>query len=335
MHHRTKKRHYYLRSFILLGFSLVFAHLLWTGTISLYLAPRLHTLCYVTFVILLLLTGSSFWQIRHATDQAEETCECGGLHGLPASRLSSTFVYGLFLLPVLMGLFMPDKVLDSAIAKQKGINLLQGDAKKLLSKEPEKISSDATSSSVDLKSPSSESTTSTSTSPTTNTEPNTNGTTSQRSTTALSTQEVRKMFGGFGDFYQEFATSLYQEPVMKLTDQNFLDGLTVLSVFTHEFNGHPLELMGFVYRQPNMQENEFVVARFSVSCCTADAQVSGVLVQSPTAKEFKTDSWVKVKGTLGLTTFEGNELLILQAQQISQVPAPKDPYVYYSALPNS
>ncbi|OAJ76133.1 hypothetical protein AYJ08_19835 [Brevibacillus sp. SKDU10] len=234
---------------------------------------------------------------------------------------------------------MPDKVLDSAIAKQKGINLLQGDAKKLLSKESEKISSDATSNSVDLKSPSSEATTSTSTSPITNTEPNpepnTNGTTSQRFTTALSTQEVRKMFGGFGDFYQEFATSLYQEPVMKLTDQNFLDGLTVLSVFTHEFDGHPLELMGFVYRQPNMQENEFVVARFSVSCCTADAQVSGVLVQLPTAKEFKTDSWVKVKGTLALTTFEGNELLILQGQQISQVPAPKNPYVYYSALPNS
>ncbi|WP_371807988.1 hypothetical protein [Brevibacillus sp. 7WMA2] len=58
-------------------------------------------------------------------------------------------------------------------------------------------------------------------------------------------------------------------------------------------------------------------------------------MQSPTAKEFKTDSWVKVEGTLGMTTFEGNELLVLQAQQISQVPAPKDPYVYYSALPNS
>ncbi|CCF12852.1 hypothetical protein BLGI_739 [Brevibacillus laterosporus GI-9] len=42
-----------------------------------------------------------------------------------------------------------------------------------------------------------------------------------------------------------------------------------------------------------------------------------------------------MKGTLGMTTFEGNELLVLQAQQISQVPTPKDPYVYYSAFPNS
>ncbi|MCR8964646.1 hypothetical protein O0550_15775 [Brevibacillus halotolerans] len=42
-----------------------------------------------------------------------------------------------------------------------------------------------------------------------------------------------------------------------------------------------------------------------------------------------------MKGTLGMTPFEGNELLVLQAQQISQVPAPKYPYVYYSALPNS
>ncbi|WP_181021661.1 DUF1980 domain-containing protein [Brevibacillus laterosporus] len=44
-----------------------------------------------------------------AKNQSEEICDCGGL---------------LFLLPVFMGLFMPDKVLDSAIAKQKGINLL-------------------------------------------------------------------------------------------------------------------------------------------------------------------------------------------------------------------
>ncbi len=163
MHHRTKKHHYYMRSLILLGFSLVLAHLLWTGSITFYLAPRLHTLCYVTFVILLLLTGSSFWQIRQAKNQSEEICDCGGLHGLPSSRWSSTFVYGLFLLPVFMGLFMPDKVLDSAIAKQKGINLLQGDAKKLLSKETEKNRVDATNNSVDIESSSSQANTSAST----------------------------------------------------------------------------------------------------------------------------------------------------------------------------
>ncbi|RAP31152.1 hypothetical protein C2W64_00324 [Brevibacillus laterosporus] len=312
MRPQTKKHHYYLRSFLLLGFSLVLANLIWTGSINLYLAPRLHMLCHVTFAILLLLTGTSFWQTWRTNDQTDEICDCGGSHGLPSTRWKSTFVYGLFLLPVLMGLFMPDKVLDSAIAKQKGVNLLQGDAKKLLSKEPEKITVDATNDRVELDSTS---------------------TATTDVSTALSTQEVRKMFEGFGDFYQDFATSLYKEPVMKLTDQNFLDGLTVLSVFNHEFDGHPLEMMGFVYRQPDMQENEFVVARFSVSCCTADAQVSGVLVQSANAKEFKTDSWVKVSGTLGLTSFEGNELLVLQAKQISQVDAPKDPYVYYSALP--
>ncbi|MGG0755045.1 hypothetical protein [Brevibacillus laterosporus] len=135
-----------------------------------------------------------------------------------------------------------NKVLDSAIAKQKGINLLQVDAKKLLSKETEKNRVDATNNSVDIESSSSQANTSASTNPTTTTGPNTNGTAFKRPPTTLSTQEVRKMFEGFGDFYQEFATSLYQEPILKLTDQNFLDGLTVLSVFTHEFDGHPLEL---------------------------------------------------------------------------------------------
>ncbi|PPA87782.1 hypothetical protein C4A75_00800 [Brevibacillus laterosporus] len=72
MHHRTKKHHYYMRSLILLGFSLVLAHLLWTGYITFYLAPRLHNLCYVTFVILLLLTGSSFWQIPRQRIKAKK-----------------------------------------------------------------------------------------------------------------------------------------------------------------------------------------------------------------------------------------------------------------------
>ena len=40
-------------------------------------------------------------------------------------------MYGLYVLPLAMGLFMPDKILGSAVAEKKGITLLSNDVRKL------------------------------------------------------------------------------------------------------------------------------------------------------------------------------------------------------------
>ncbi|WP_051029569.1 DUF1980 domain-containing protein [Brevibacillus massiliensis] len=104
------------------------AKLLLTGSITYYLAPRLQMLCYVTLGILVLLSVMSLVQaIRGISDDA---CDCGGVHALPSGFWKNILIYSLFRLPVAMGLFLPDKVLGSEVAQQKGVNLLKGTQKR-------------------------------------------------------------------------------------------------------------------------------------------------------------------------------------------------------------
>nr|WP_139489562.1 TIGR03943 family protein [Brevibacillus dissolubilis] len=334
---RRVKRHYYVRSFLLLGFCFWLIDLIAGGTIGLYLAPRLHGLAYVTLVIMLLLTGVSLRQA--IMGPAEEVCDCPGEHGIPQGLWRSSIVYGLFLLPVVMGLFMPDKILGSELAEKKGLNLLSGNSKLAAVARGEATGvGESGSGGVDRTSGAEEAgkggigaakgaVDGSAGSPESVTQP-------QKVETAYpkTTEEIRKMFNseGFGDFYTDLAVGLYQQPVIVLDDHNFLDGLTTLELYQKQFAGKKLETMGFIYTEPHFSEREFVVARFSVSCCTADAGVFGVMVELPEGmKRGARDSWVRVGGELVLRQAGDTKLLVLQAEKVTQVLAPRNPYVYY------
>ena len=45
-----------------------------------------------------------------------------------------------------------------------------------------------------------------------------------------------------------------------------------------QFNGQPADLIGFVYSEPTFGGDHFMVARFAISCCVADASAIGVPV---------------------------------------------------------
>jgi putative membrane protein len=305
MNASTLKKHYYIRSFILLGFTLLLADLVFTGRLSQYLAPRLHALSYVTLVILFILTGVSLRQAIVGASPYD--CDCADAHSVPRSAWKSFLVYGLFLLPIVMGFMMPDKTLGSAVAEKRGVNLLSGQAQKLavsptVPPAPASMPNDAAGASVQTKQQ------------------------------PLTDEQIRQRFkqNDFGDFYTDLAVSMYKQPVIQLNEKIFLDGLTTLELYPKEFAGKKLETIGFVYREPTFKPQQFVVARFSVSCCTADATVYGIMVEEKQAAKWATDSWVKVGGTLDVRTVDGYDMLVLRAAEIEPVEAPKDPYVYYN-----
>ncbi|MGO0062025.1 TIGR03943 family putative permease subunit [Brevibacillus fluminis] len=318
----TFRRHYFLRSYILLGFTVLLTRLLITGDIQYYLAPRLHMLCHVTLGIMLLLTIASLTQAL--TGAKANDCDCGGDHGLPRGLIRSTLFYGLFIVPLAMGFLLPHKILGSELAQKKGVNLLAGNAKELIatqsSRSPNKAGSSAPAQPDGTMEPAR--------SPT----PQQTKEAPKQQSKKLGDAEIRKLFqsNNFGDYYTEKAMFMYKQPIITMDDKLFLDGLTILDLYPKEFEGHELETTGFVYRQPDFSDSEFVAARFTVSCCTADATVAGVLVEAQNAKAFATDSWVKIKGTLTMTSLNGSQFLMLKAERITPVKAPKTPYVYLS-----
>ncbi|MTV50923.1 TIGR03943 family protein [Heliobacillus mobilis] len=111
-----------------------------------------------------------------------------------------------------------------------------------------------------------------------------------------------------------------------LTPQNYLSVMEDLFQKPDAYSGRPIRIEGFVYREKGFQPNQFVVARYQVVCCIADATVIGLLVEGlPSPAE---DTWVEVKGILSKGSYNGSIMPILQAKEIHPIKIPADPYIY-------
>lgn len=98
---------------------------------------------------------------------------------------------------------------------------------------------------------------------------------------------------------------------------------------------------GFVYQDPKLAKNQFVISRFVITCCIVDATPIGIIVESPDAPKLKADTWVEVAGVLQKKsigradeikavhnfheTDDGVPYLVANSCKI--VPTPQDPYL--------
>jgi uncharacterized repeat protein (TIGR03943 family) len=92
--------------------------------------------------------------------------------------------------------------------------------------------------------------------------------------------------------------------------------------------GQEAQLIGFVYRDERFAADTFMIARFTLSCCVADATPVGLLVRWPEAADLPTDQWVEVRGHLEAGSFDGKSMPILQAEQLTPIAQPDQPYLY-------
>lgn len=83
-------------------------------------------------------------------------------------------------------------------------------------------------------------------------------------------------------------------------DNDFMDIIWSIRENPNELNGQKVSIEGFIYRDETFEDNVFVVGRMVVTCCVADAVVTGMFVESEIANEFETDIWVRVEGTISI-----------------------------------
>lgn len=94
------------------------------------------------------------------------------------------------------------------------------------------------------------------------------------------------------------------------------------------FDGQPASVVGFVYQEPSFAEDQFMVARFTVSCCVADASPIGIPVYWAETEALDQGAWVRINGTFEAGDFRGELTPILQAESIELVEQPEHPYLY-------
>jgi putative membrane protein len=87
--------------------------------------------------------------------------------------------------------------------------------------------------------------------------------------------------------------------------------------------GEPIVLDGIVSADDGLPPDEFLLTRFIVTCCTADATIAQVRVVGAPPGAFEPDEWVKVEGRLYPI---GREVLVA-AEHVEAIPAPDVPYL--------
>jgi len=214
---------------------------------------------------------------------------CCACDHVPAkSWMKNSCIYALFLLPLALGFLMPNRVMGSEIASMKGMNLSPTNMMNTKERTPRDGIRDEND------------------------------------------EALKKLFPAdeFTEEYADLAIRLYKKDVIQIQELGFMERLTAIDLYLDQFLGHRMQISGFVFREEEMKGDKFVVSRMAMQCCSADAAPYGIIVQAAKGRNYAEDAWIEVTGTIRKTNYEGNEVMVLDAEQIEKIKAPKDTYVY-------
>ncbi|MBZ0303946.1 MAG: TIGR03943 family protein [Anaerolineae bacterium] len=110
--------------------------------------------------------------------------------------------------------------------------------------------------------------------------------------------------------------------------RNILDWVRALNAAEDPatLNGQTVDVVGFVYRGEAYTSDQFLVARFTISCCVADAVAIGLPVAWP--EDLPLDAWVRVRGQFVPGDFQGETRPVIQPTRVELVEQPEHPYLY-------
>ncbi|TNJ63233.1 TIGR03943 family protein [Paenibacillus hemerocallicola] len=328
---RSLTVHYLFRAVIMAGFSFYVLHLVKAGSLVYYIAPRMEVYVKCAAIALFVIAlYQGFLGLRSFFGKAEAACDCE--HAPPASIVRNIWLYGLFLLPLTLGFLLPDKLMGSDVVAMKGMNLSGGNgAAKAGGRAAGSGTAAAgqTASAGAVQAPESVAPEQ----PVSAEEAAAKGGVSSAAGTGTSPtadEELKRLFEA-DDFSKPFVSlgiKLYKQDRIVIKENGFMELLTAVDLFLDRYIGKKMEITGFVYREPDMKENQFVVSRLAMMCCSADSSPYGVLVEGATAKTLSKDAWVKIVGTIGTTKYKDIEIMKLDATSIESIQAPETPYVY-------
>jgi putative membrane protein len=273
------------------GFAFYIIRLVQSDHLTLYIAPRMAIYVKLAAMGLYVVAAVQLYEAIRVWNgkKGEVSCDCA--HPSSGSVWRSAGVYALFLVPLLTAFATPDTTIGSSMAGQKGINLSASSAVK----QEEKKSAAAPA---------------------------------QPSAPAPTGLDALFPADQFSESYANYGKKIYGQKQIVVTEKSYMEILTTLDMFLDRFVGKRLTISGFVYRDGTIGKDRFIIGRFAVQCCTADALPYGVMVEGADNAQYAKDTWLTITGTLGKTTYNGNEIMSLKLEKAVKIKPAEDPYVY-------
>lgn len=113
-------------------------------------------------------------------------------------------------------------------------------------------------------------------------------------------------------------------------DQTVLDWI---KIFNYEedlspYLGKSANVIGFVYHDPRLKAGQFMLSRFTITCCVADAFAIGIAVDWLDSASLADNAWVNVQGPVDMITIDGQRVPVIRAGSVNPVQVPEQPYLY-------
>jgi putative membrane protein len=285
--------HTYIRGIILIGYALLVLKLFLTFDLQNFVAPKMHKYMYFSLAAFLVLGAIQI--IRGTSSQASvHSCGCEG-HEITKGFLRSTFVYFLFVFPIIIGFLLPDNLLDSSVAAKRGVKVgnslfttpPEGDEQPVESLDEEK---------------------------------------------ELPPGEKEPSLGPYEEFpvekdFEKLKALVGDQDKIIVRDEQYIQTLSIVDENLDDYIGKEIQLTGFVYKDEGFAKDEAVVSRFTVTCCVADASVYGILARDEELGKLEPDTWVNISAIIDKTMFNGVEMPVMTNPVLKVVDPPENPYV--------
>lgn len=121
--------------------------------------------------------------------------------------------------------------------------------------------------------------------------------------------------------------SQYNNEVIVINDENYLSLRDKIFNDIDSCNNRKVQVIGFIYKDESIKENQFVIARYVMSCCASDMQITGFLCKDN--KQYNENSWYKITGILKKNN--DNKLLdsiYIDVEKAEAIEVPIKQYIY-------
>jgi uncharacterized repeat protein (TIGR03943 family) len=91
--------------------------------------------------------------------------------------------------------------------------------------------------------------------------------------------------------------------------------------------GQQVRVAGLAIRAESLGASTFVLLRYAIAHCVADARPLALLVTGAGDRAVQADQWVEVEGVLTATELDGSQLVTIAALRLRPTPEPSNPYL--------
>ncbi|MGH4118403.1 TIGR03943 family putative permease subunit [Clostridium sp.] len=130
------------------------------------------------------------------------------------------------------------------------------------------------------------------------------------------------------------SVAIVKGETIDMTSENFMNFYENIYGKPYNYVGRSIKMKGFIYKQNRLNKDEFILSRILVSCCSADAQLVGLLCNSSKAEVLTEGTWVNIEGTLEQHEYRDNKygeinvIPIIKVNKIEQIEGENNEYIY-------